>query len=124
VLAADYVGMLRAERLVRNQILFRATNEEVRKAAAVLGDGLDRPETLFEFVCECGRRRCSTLVRLTVAEYEAVRGDAASFVVAPGHEIESIEQVVARNDRYVAVRKFHPEPIKLAVELDPRRDDA
>ena len=63
------------------------------------------------------------MVPLTVREYEAVRTDPAAFVVAPGHEIESIEHVVEKHVRYAVVRKFHPEPIKIAVELDPRNAD-
>jgi hypothetical protein len=42
-------------------------------------------------------------------------------VVSPGHEIDSIEHVVRRQAHYGVVRKFHPEPIKIALELDPRR---
>ena len=113
--------MLRAERLVRNQARFRQVNEEVRRAAVFLADPADEPEAPFEFLCECARRRCFALVRMTVSEYETVRSDPASFVVAPGHEIESIEHVVRKHTGYCVVRKFHPEPIKIALELDPRR---
>jgi hypothetical protein len=113
--------VLRAERLVRNQAFFRLTNEEVRRAAVALSDPAAAPEAQFEFLCECARRRCYAMIPLTVSEYETIRSDSAAFVVAPGHEIDSIEQVVRRQARYVVVRKFHPEPIKIAVELDPRR---
>jgi hypothetical protein len=106
---------------MRNQALFRATNEEVRKAAVALGDPVDGPETQFQFVCECARRRCYALIPLTISEYETIRSDPATFVVAPGHEIDSIEHVLRRQTRYCVVRKFHPEPIKIALELDPRR---
>ena len=78
-------------------------------------------EILFEFVCECGRRRCYAMIPLTVGEYESVRRDAAAFVVAPGHEIASIEHVDRTHPRFTVVRKYHPEPIKIAVEQDPRR---
>jgi hypothetical protein len=113
--------VLRAERLVRNQAFFRQTNEEVRTAALALGDPADGPEAQFEFLCECARRRCYAMIPLTVSEYETIRTDPAAFVVAPGHEIDSIERVAQREARYCVVRKFHPEPIKIALELDPRR---
>jgi hypothetical protein len=113
--------VLRAERLVRNQAFFRLTNEEVRRAAVALGDPADAPEAPFEFLCECARRRCYAMMPLTISEYETIRSDSAAFVVTPGHEIESIEHVVRRQARYCVVRKFHPEPIKIALELDPRR---
>jgi hypothetical protein len=112
--------VLRAERLVRNQAFFRLTNEEVRRAAVALGDPADAPEAPFEFLCECARRRCYAMMPLTISEYETIRSDSAAFVVTPGHEIESIEHVVRRQARYCVVRKFHPEPIKIALELDPR----
>lgn len=113
--------MLRAERLVRNQVRGRYANEEVRRAAAGLTDPSDEPEAIFEFLCECTRRDCRTMIPLTLREYEAVRADSASFVLAPGHEIESIERVTLRDPRFCVVRKIHPEPITAAAELDPRR---
>ena len=113
--------VLRAERLVRNQALGRYANEEVGRAAAALSDPSEVPEAIFEFLCECARRDCRTMVPLTLREYEVVRDDSASFVLAPGHEIDSIERVTRREARYYVVRKIHPEPISAAVALDPRR---
>lgn len=86
----------------------------------LVGDGGEAGELLFEFVCECARRRCYAMVPLTVREYETVRRDPAAFVVAPGHEIASIEHAEPVHARYTVVRKFHPEPIRIAVEQDPR----
>ena len=117
-------GMLRAERLVRNQALARYANEEVRRAAAALSDPADHPEPIFEFLCECTRRTCRTMVALTLHEYESVRADSASFALAPGHEIDKIERVTQRKPRFYVVRKIHPEPITAAAELDPRRHHA
>ena len=116
--------MLRAERLVRNQALCRFANEEVGRAAATLTHPSDEPEVIFDFLCECTRRDCRTMIPLTLSEYEAVRDESASFVLAPGHEIDSIERVTQRDTRFHVVRKIHPEPIDAAVALDPRRDCA
>ena len=113
--------VLRAERLGRNQILFRYANEEVGRAAAKLTDPSEAPEPVFEFVCECTRRDCRAMIPLTLCEYEGVRADSATFVLAPGHEIPSIERVTQREAHFCVVRKIHPEPISAAVELDPRR---
>ena len=111
--------MLRAERLVRNQILRRAFNESIAEVAAGFDDTRD-PAT-FEFVCECNDRTCSTMVPMTTAEYDSVRAESHAFVVCPGHEIESVEDVVLVDSRYLVVTKVHPEPKRLAVETDPRR---
>jgi hypothetical protein len=113
--------MLRAERLVRNQARCRAANEEVRRAAAAFSDPAREPDVRFDFLCECARRTCRAMVELSLGEYEAVRADPATFVVAPGHQIESIESVDRLEPRYCVVRKVHPEPLKKARELDPRR---
>ena len=114
--------MLRAERLVRNQALCREANEAVLRAAGALSSPAEEAEPQFDFLCECARRVCAELISLTVREYDEIRGDPAAFVVAPGHEIESIEKLVRSGPRFRVVRKFHPEPLKLARELDPRRD--
>jgi hypothetical protein len=112
--------VLRAERLVRNQIRAREANEEVRRAAAALTDPGGEPDAMFDFLCECARRDCTQMVPLTVREYEGVRAEPVSFIVAPGHEIESIELVARREARFCVVRKIHPEPIRTAVDEDPR----
>jgi hypothetical protein len=56
---------------------------------------------------------------LTLAEYETVRADPASFVVAPGHELPEIEDVVRQTDRFQIVRK-HDDAARLAAARNPR----
>jgi hypothetical protein len=111
--------MLRAERLVRNQILRRSFNESIAEVASTFED--EREPVTYEFICECRDRSCSTMLTLTTAEYDEVRSASDSFIVASCHEEESIERVVARRPRYLVVAKFHPEPIRLARATDPRR---
>jgi hypothetical protein len=84
------------------------------------GEG-DQPDLIWEFRCECAHRDCLARVALTTAEYEQVRADPTGFLVAAGHELASIERVVQRSDRFTVVTKFHPEPIRAAIEHDPRR---
>ena len=91
----------RQRRIADNEESFRAINER-------LADGLRRvdhlPE-LLDFVCECGSRGCEARVSLSLPEYEAVRDDARSFAVLPGHVYEEAERVVTGNERYEVVRK-------------------
>jgi hypothetical protein len=110
--------MLRAERLVRNQILRRAFNESIADAASTFDDV--REPGMYEFICECKNRSCSTMVMLRTSEYDEVRAHPNAFVVTHGHEQETIERVVVRHPRYLVVAKFHPEPMRLAIETDPR----
>jgi hypothetical protein len=59
----------------------------------------------YDFVCECDDDGCARRMQLTDEEYAALRADARQFAVAPGCERLGIEEVVARNERYVLVRK-------------------
>jgi hypothetical protein len=73
-----------------------------------------------EFVCECGDSSCTQRVETTLAEYERVRGDGATFLLADGHADERIEAVIARNGDHEIVQKRHPRVEPLVRQLDPR----
>jgi hypothetical protein len=107
----------RAARLATNEARFREINERVERDLEPL---VDTQDELLPFVCECGRPRCTEVIGLSVAAYESVRGDATRFVVVPGHEIEDVEDVVERTDRYFVVRK-HPDTWQIVEQTDPRR---
>jgi hypothetical protein len=107
----------RAARLARNEARFREINERVERDLAPVVDPHDE---LLPFVCECGRPTCTDTIGLSIAEYESVRSDATRFVVVPGREIEDVEDVIERTDRFAVVRK-HPETWQLAQQTDPRR---
>ena len=107
----------RIERIARNESTFRATNE-------TLNGGLRQierePGELAGFVCECGDLGCTTLVRVDLEAYEAVRADARRFLIAPGHEAGEAEDVVERQAEYWVVHKR--ESARDVVEAsDPRR---
>jgi hypothetical protein len=95
----------RAERIARNEARFREINDRLARDLAEIVEGRDE---LLPFVCECGLRTCAEPVRLSQAEYRRVRADPVHFAVLLGHEIEDVEDVVERYERYVVIRK-HPE---------------
>jgi hypothetical protein len=105
----------REERLARNEILFRGVNERIEEQA--VGQGPDAH--VFEFLCECSNLDCSLRLRLTLSAYENVRRDPTSFVVAPGHELPEIEQVLIRAADYQVVQK-EGGAARLAAAQDPR----
>jgi hypothetical protein len=107
----------RATRLATNESRFREINERVERELEPVAETL---EELLPFVCECGRPHCTEAIELSLAEYERVRSDATRFVVVSGHEIEDVEDVVERTDRYTVVRK-HPDTWEVVEQLDPRR---
>jgi len=108
-----------SRRIALNESRFRAANEKVEKAWVRLGAS----EQTLPFVCECGRRECLLVLRLTVAQYEQGRRSLKLFLCAPGHEItgDDIGRVVQREPTFVIVEKVG-EAGAVAEQADPRRD--
>jgi hypothetical protein len=93
----------RESRLARNEELFRAVNDRI---AELSGDYEDR----LALVCECATLGCTTLLSISVTEYERVHGREGWFVVVPGH-VDPKEKVVERRDGYDIVEKhFDQDP--------------
>ena len=86
------------------QRVFRRANERISAfAGEVLGDG---PDALTPFLCECADRRCTHVVRLTPAEFEAASSVEGQFVLLPGHEGRMHgEGVVERGERFTLVSR-------------------
>jgi hypothetical protein len=72
------------------------------------------------FVCECGTLGCTCTVELTIAEYEDVRSGFERFLVIPGHELEDIEDVIERHDKYLVVAKRDSQAVAIAAVTDDR----
>ena len=92
----------RAKRLARNEDRFRDANERLER---VVAEGGTANGGRVEFLCECADRDCVESISLTLAEYRRVRSDGTWFVVRPGHQLQDVEDVVARGDGYVIVAK-------------------
>jgi hypothetical protein len=108
----------RARRLALNEALFREVNERIHDvgrewAGLVADDEMD-------FVCECSNPNCTVHIRLSEAEYEAVRSDGTRFFVAPGHVLSEIEDVVENYESYWVVSK-RDQSGELVAQLDRRR---
>jgi len=108
------VSEAREERLAKNEVLFRALNENIQGIASTLGRGAP-----FEFICECATSGCFERLTLTLEEYERVRLDGTHFLVAAGHEDIEVEQVVEVRENYVVVEKDGIAGL-VALEEDPR----
>ena len=105
----------REERLARNESLFRDLNEQVELVAKPL----DSDGHFFAFFCECSNIDCTLSMPMSLADYEGVRADPTNFVVAPGHELPEIEEVIRRTPDFQIVRK-HGDAARLVAEEDPR----
>ena len=105
----------RERRLAENETIFRSVNERIEQLAGPQGnDG-----HIFEFLCECSNLDCTLRLPLTLAEYEAIRANPTVFVVAPGHDLPEIEEIISKTAAYQIVRK-QGEAAELAVDRDPR----
>jgi hypothetical protein len=100
----------RTERVAHNELVFRRANERLREDWRRLG--IDDNDTGL-FLCECADVTCKVPLRITVADYEAVRADPDAFLLVPGHEDASIETVahdLVPGDRsFTVVRKHRSE---------------
>jgi hypothetical protein len=106
-----------AERVARNNDIFRRANEQIRAAADAHEFGAPLP-----FLCECTDERCTEVVPLTREEYSEIRGNPRRFVHAVGHtgSDEEHTEVVDRSNGHEVVEKVG-EAGELAEELDRER---
>src|SRR4051812_5575696 len=72
---------LSAERIGRNDAIFRAANESIAKVVEAADLAAAAP-----FICECADRRCTEIVSMSLDEYAQIRSHPRRFLNAPGHE--------------------------------------
>ena len=108
----------RPRRIALNEALFREVNERIAELNETFAG-----ETL-EVLCECADRDCTAVLRMTLAEYEAVRASPHTFAIVSGHEDEPTETVVTgevceADGRFAVVRK-RPAHQPVTEASDPR----
>jgi hypothetical protein len=102
----------------RTEALFRDVNERIAESA----HRFDASQT--QFVCECADPSCTHRLEATLDEYEEVRSDGATFMLAPGHEHHDIERVVERKGRFNTVEKVQATVRATVERLNPRANPA
>jgi uncharacterized Zn-binding protein involved in type VI secretion len=109
-----------AERVAHNQDAFRHANERIEEAADVMAGHIES----VPFICECPDRSCTAIVALKRHEYESVRRQGNTFLVAPGHEVVVVEGVqiarVGQEFDHFSLMVKVGEAGRTAEELDPR----
>jgi hypothetical protein len=105
------------EALVRRVALIEING---RRANEAIERGF-RGKARGAFVCECGHAGCNAMVEVALSDYEAVRTDFDRFIVAPGHDIDGVDEVVERHQDHLIVMKLG-EGAELARQMDPRTD--
>jgi hypothetical protein len=106
----------RAERIGRNEALFREVNERIERISATLQVSDEK----LKILCECGVPTCLEQLDVPAAEYERVRADPTLFVIKPDHEHADLEEVVETHEGYHVVRKVDRNAAQIARERDPR----
>jgi hypothetical protein len=97
----------RLERIAKNEAVLRAVNREIAQAEEEEEEEAGRAaDQTIEVLCECGRKGCSGVIALTVAEYHDIHSQKDRFVVLRGHESTEIERVVEERPAYLVVDKF------------------
>ena len=102
-----------ADRVARNQALFRSVNEQIESTNKRFAVALDRTH----FVCECADESCMEQVVLTQTAYEDIRRISTHFIVKAGHVYGEFERVVETVEDYVVVEKIG-EAGRQAIRLD------
>jgi len=94
-------GSERQVRAAQNELVFRAVNEQIVK----MTDRFRAQLSDIDIVCECAETACVGTIRIDTHEFASIERTEGTFLVLPGHENESVEQVVERREAYVVVWK-------------------
>lgn len=94
-----------AEKIARNNAVFREANDEIESAAVRHHLGADGA---VPFICECSDRRCFEIILLTLDQYRRVRSNPRWFAHAVGHEelIQGAIEPVEKHPAFVVVEKI------------------
>ena len=91
----------RQRRAARNELVFRAVNEQIMDVTERFQAELSE----LDLVCECADPSCTGMVRLEVEEFSEIDQAENAFIVLRGHEDAQVEDVVTERPGYVVVRK-------------------
>lgn len=103
-------------RIARTEAAFRHVNERIAETAERFeSDDAD-------FVCECADAACHERIEAPLDEYEGVRAEPTTFLVAEGHEVPAYEHVRRRGRGYLIVEKMTKGLRSLVRRTDPRTE--
>lgn len=109
------------QRAAENQSLYRSVNEQIEQLNAALGAVAPNGDS-YEWICECANTTCTLRISATLEEYEGVRNNPRTFIIAPGHLYPQVERVLNNNSRFMIVEKIDSGG-EIAEALDPRAND-
>lgn len=111
---------LSAERIGRNDAIFRNANDGIASAAEAT-----EIDSRVPFICECADPACREIIPMSAEDYAHVRSDARWFLNVPGHQAaaQGWGRVVRSHENYVVVEKIGPAG-EVAEQLEGEPDPA
>lgn len=101
-------------RQIENEMIFRRLNEKVGHEIENLDemnvednnpDLVWDDKTHLDFKCECSDEDCDQRISIKLSQYKKIHADRKNFIIKPKHQVEAIEEVIAKEDNYCVVRK-------------------
>ena len=97
-LTADHLGRCEQRRAASEHARTRKLND--RLATQEAEGALAMPRLL---VCECARPECAETVEVSPTEYAAARSRTHLYVVAPGHDLPGVTEVLVDVERRFSI---------------------
>jgi hypothetical protein len=83
--------------------LFRSVNERI----VDLTEPAANETELIWLICECPNDDCTTSMRMTRPEYDALIMEPGLYALVPGHEEIEHDEIVGRTERFILFRQRH-----------------
>lgn len=112
-------GASSKQKLVENEVVFRGLNKRALSYINELDKIADTDKNKeylryddkpLHFYCECSDENCHERISIRPSQVTKIHSNNSRFVILPGHEVGSIENVIKKTKRYYEVEKFITPP--------------
>jgi hypothetical protein len=76
------------------QFVFREVNARIAEITITQG------EPTSGFICECGQSDCTSILDLSLGDYQALREGGDFFIAARGHCVEGVDRLVESREGF------------------------
>ena len=108
-------GQQEKNRMVHNEVVFRDANMRIQAGFdSIKAIATEEKEphndfdesTPLDFLCECSDENCRKRLTLSLSDYnQAHKISNKCFIIAKGHNVPEIEDIIQENDDYLVVAK-------------------
>jgi hypothetical protein len=91
----------------KNERLFKVLNADLVSTVSLALEktGKQSADEPMNFICECGDRSCANMFKIKIADYRQLSRNNEIFMVIPGHEDATMENIVSKHAHYYVVQK-------------------